>query len=565
MAESGREAVRRVAAALSDGQPVDWDALEASRSLTESEIGALRLLETIRTGTQRQPTEPRPANLGLEIQDEIGGGAASRVHRAVDRALGRPVAVKIVRRDAIVPEAARERFISEARALASIDHPNVVRIHSIDEDDGDVRLCLEFIDGRTLERIVEDDGPLAPEEAARIGIDLCRALSAIHGRNLVHRDIKPANVMRAAGGRTVLLDFGIALSPDDRAADAALGAHSGTPIAMAPEQFGGSGSAPVGPAADLYALGVLLYWAVCGRFPHAAATYAELKERTLSGRLVPLADRRPDVPARYAAILEKAMEREPARRFESAGAFERALRDFLAGADGPKAAAARPRPAAKWLAALALAALAALATFVAIASWPSAAKLELDARLFVARDGAVHELGSGDAVRVGDRLFLEVRCSRKSHVYVLNEDASGEMFAMFPAPGYEPRNPLGPGATHRLPGRFEGGNHDWVVTSSGGGGETILVLASIEPEEAVESVWRGVPAVRPESAPPMRSLDASARALLFRGIGKTAPAAAPAEGHAEPRAERLEQLAEALGRAGEKDRAARMIRLRNVR
>ena len=555
MADSERDAVRSVAARLADGQPVDWAALQASRTLTESEIGALRLFESIRTGRSPAGAAAGDAALGLEI----GAGSGSRVHRAVDRALGRPVALKIVRPDAIVPEAARARFLAEARALAAIDHPNVVRIHSIDEVDGQLRLSLELVDGKTLEQIVESGGPLSPEEAARLGIDLCRALSAIHARGLVHRDLKPSNVMRATGGRTVLLDFGIVFSPGAVAAGASPGSHAGTPVAMAPEQFGGP--VPVGPPTDIYALGVLLYWSVCGRYPHEAASFSKLAESVKTGRGSPLSDRRPDAPDAYASIVEKAMATDPARRFESAGAFERALRDYLSSGS----AAPRPkglRRAVPWL--VAALAAAALATPVAIRIAGSVSPLEIETRLLVARGDEVLELRSGDAVRVGERLSLEVRCSRESHVYVLNQDDAGETYSMFPAPGYAPRNPLAKDATHRLPGDFEGRSHDWVVSSSGAGAETILVIASIEPDEAMESFLSGVLPVRPGEGSSIRRLDDEARTLLFRGIGQTAPAAAPTGVRAEPRPPRLEDLAATLQQPKDPRRTTRLIRLRNV-
>jgi len=554
--DSERDAVRRIAASLADGQPVDWDALRASGALAEREIGALRLLESIRSGRPPSGASPHADGLDIEILEEIGSGSASRVHRALDRALGRPVALKLVRADAIVPEAARERFLAEARALASIDHPNVVRIHSVELVDGTPRLCLELVDGKTLERIVRDDGPFSPEEVARIGIDLCRALAAIHAKGLVHRDVKPSNVMRATGGRTVLLDFGVvrdAGSPDR-------GPHPGTPVAMAPEQFDAAGE--TGQATDVYALGVLLYWAVCGRYPVEAASYEELRDLVRAGRRTPLADRRPDVPGDFVSIVEKATATAPSSRFESAGAFERALREFLSLSKGP---GRRGRPAMPWIAGAA-ALIAALAVWVAIASWSGRAPLELDARFFVTRDGVARGLSSGDSVRVGDLLFLEARFNRESHVYVLDEDDAGELFTMFPAPGYEPRNPLRAGTTHRLPGTRAGKSHDWLVSSQGGGAETILVVAASEPIEHLESFLRGVPAVKPEDASPARKVDVSTRAALYRGIGKTAPAGAAAESHVESPspAARLEDWAAALAREDATDRAVKLIRLRNA-
>lgn len=564
MSDSERDAVRRIAASLADGEPVDWDALRASGALADREIGALRLLESIRSGRPPSGAPPHADGLDIEVLEEIGCGSASRVHRALDRALGRPVALKLVRADGIVPEAARERFLAEARALASIDHPNVARIHSVDLVDGMPRLCLELVDGKTLERIVRDDGPFSSEEAARIGIDLCRALAAIHAKGLVHRDVKPSNVMRATGGRTVLLDFGVVRDADSPER----GPDPGTPVSMAPEQFDEAGE--TGPATDVYALGVLLYWAVCGRFPVEAASYEELPDRVRTGRRTPLADRRPDVPGDFVAIVEKATATAPSSRFASAGAFERALREFLSStssgsqtlSEGPRHGA---RPALKWIAG-SVALVAALAVGIAFLSWNGRAPLELDDRFFVTRDGVARGLSSGDSVRVGDLLFLEARCSRESHVYVHDEDDAGELFTMFPAPGYEPRNPLRARTTYRLPGTHAGQSHDRQVSSPGGGAETILVAAASEPIEDLESFLRGVPAVKPEDPSPARKVDMSTRAALYRGIGKTAPAGAAAESRVESpsSATRLEDWAAALAREDATDRAVKLIRLRNA-
>ena len=228
---------------------------------------------------------------GLEVLEELGRGSFGAVYRARDRLLDREVALKVLSGDARLADGARRRFLEEARVLARIDHPNVVRIHAVDARDGEIRLVLELVKGRTLSDLVQSNGPLGWDEAARAGAEVARALAALHAQNLMHLDVKAGNVMRAEGGRIVLLDFGLAR------AGAAVGDHYeplvGTPLAMAPEQLAGE---PVGPRADLYSLGVMLYWLVSRRYPHEAKTFSDLRRLVLSSEPTPLVDVRADLP-----------------------------------------------------------------------------------------------------------------------------------------------------------------------------------------------------------------------------------------------------------------------------
>src|SRR5262245_35702675 len=192
MPESPDERLREeIAAAVADGTPVDWDRIEREKRLDESESNAFRVIEALRRhqaggGSGALPPEKElPLETGFEIREEFGRGADGRVFRALDRALGCEVALKIVSGDVEVASDARARFLAEARILASLDHPNIVRVRAIDEVEGRIRIVLDYLRGRTLDRVVAEDGPFAPEEAARIAIDLCRALAAIHGRGLV--------------------------------------------------------------------------------------------------------------------------------------------------------------------------------------------------------------------------------------------------------------------------------------------------------------------------------------------------------------------------------------------
>lgn len=476
---------------LVDGKPVDWAACE-SGAVPPKRLRALQAIERLMT-PPAAPAAGVPAGGGDEPSGfrsvrALGTGAHGRVELVENSKLQRLEAHKILRSGGVWPELARRRFLSEARALAAIDHPNVVRIHDVVEAGDDCVLRLEFVEGRTLEEIVSDEGPLAPEEAARVGVQLCRALSAMHGHGLVHLDVKHRNLMRAKGGRIVLLDFGLARAPVTDGA--ARGSSEGTPIFMAPEQFG---AREPGPAADLYAAGVLLYWLVSGRYPVEAESLVELHAKVLAGDSTPLSDRRPDVAPDFAAVVARAMALDPLERWPSAGALELALRDVLAASE--PAPPARPL-SRRWF--LAPAALAAALLW----TWSSralGARPAFEASWFVRPAGSApgdpfERLSAGDSVWVGDEVRLEVLPSDDAWVYVFNEDDAEQIRVLWPVatkswrrtPAAEP---------DAVPGRYvdrRTGREEldcWTVRSAGGH-ERYFVWAAPAPIDAVEALVR---------------------------------------------------------------------------
>lgn len=322
--------IEELARRIADGEAIDWERWTRAEGLDRSALEALRSLEVLRDWQRGKTNAGAPRVPGFELHEELGRGSYARVWSALDQKLGREVALKVVDDGRPLSLASRERFLAEARVLASLDHPNIVRVHSVGELEGRPYLCLERVQGSTLADVVRSGGPRSAQEAAQIGVELCRALAALHQKGLVHRDVKPSNVMRANGGRVVLLDFGFARSTNE-----GQGAAGGTPRCMAPEQF--DANREVGPQADLYALGVVLYWLVSGRYPHDADDFESLRTAVLAGRTVPLSDRAPTVPETFERIVERALAPE-ARRHASAGELERELRAFLAGAEGARPA-----------------------------------------------------------------------------------------------------------------------------------------------------------------------------------------------------------------------------------
>lgn len=533
MNDSTESDLTRAARRLADGERIDWEALAGEPSLTPQEREALFLLEQVRLVDASEPLED-----GFELRGELGHGGSGRVFRAFDRSLRREVALKVV---ASASERQRTNFVAEARLLASVDHPGIVRVHSIHEHQGEVRMALELVEGQTLERIVLADGPLSCAETARVGVELCRALAVLHARGIVHRDLKPANVMRGAEGRVVLLDFGIARSVDVPAPGA------GTPRFMAPEQFEGE---PTGPWTDLWSLGALLYWLTSSRYPFGGTSWETLRESVGRGRPSPLEARA--MKPHFGALLLRALERDPEKRLRSAQEFERALLPFLE--PPPSVGAPHMRVALSFAA----------AGFAAGALWllqgEPVTAFALEAEFFACRQGQDVRLRSGDTIAEDELLVLEASAPCEFYLYVLDEDDAGEMHVLFPAPGYEPGNPLPGGSAQRLPGHFGGMEQFWAVTSHGGGAENLLVVAAQEPLAELAEFMARISPVRPGESPAYPALPSRTRTALLRGIGATrSEARATAAADAEHKPGELEAFVARLEPAPE--RAVRFVRL----
>ena len=222
---------------------------------------------------------PAPLWGHLQLLERIGGGAFGDVYRAFDPRLGHEVALKVLR--ASVPTGELQaRVMRESRNLGKVQHPNVVAVHGALAGVRRTGFWMELIRGTTLAHVLRTQGPLAAEEAAVVGRELCRAVSAVHEAGLVHGDIKPQNVMREGSGRVVLMDFGSSQSRDQtRTVGEQL---TGTPHYLAPEVLN-SGTPSV--AGDIYSLGVLLFHLVTGDYPVLAASIEELKQAHANGRV----------------------------------------------------------------------------------------------------------------------------------------------------------------------------------------------------------------------------------------------------------------------------------------
>ena len=307
-----------------------------------------------RTVAEAPPPEPPtaerlPARVGrYRILGQLGRGGMGTVYKAEDPQLNRVVAVKIPRLDtpSLDRPQAVQRFLREARAAARIRHPHVCPIYDVGEEDGWPYVVMAFVEGPSLaDRLLAgrfDDARAAAALAARAA----DALAAVHASGVVHRDLKPGNILLDAEARPILTDFGLAYPADDGARLTVSGALVGTPAYMAPEQAAGD-QARIGPASDIYSLGVVLYQMLTGRLPFEGSTMSVLA-RLLSETPPPPSQLRPDLDPALEAVILRAMARRPEDRFPDARTFADALRRWSEGKpapDAPPAARKEPGPA----------------------------------------------------------------------------------------------------------------------------------------------------------------------------------------------------------------------------
>ena len=310
-----------------------------------------------------RPSPVFPAPPGYEIICELGRGGMGVVYKARQVNLNREVALKMLLRGSDPGSNEAARFRAEAEAVARLHHPHIVQVHDIGEHGGQLYFALEYMEGGGLNRKLAGR-PQPPAEAAALVETLARAVHHAHGRGVVHRDLKPANVLLGSEGLAKIADFGLAklLDASGRTAE---GTVLGTASYMAPEQAQGQ-SGRVGPAADIWALGAILYEMLTGRPPFRGDTMLSTLAQLLTVEPQPPRQVNPGVPARLEAICLRCLRKDPAERYPSAEALADDLRRFLA-----DAAPALPPPRRRriWLRAGAAAACLALLLVAFGAGW----------------------------------------------------------------------------------------------------------------------------------------------------------------------------------------------------
>jgi serine/threonine protein kinase len=543
-----------IASAIVEGDPIEWDEEEDEASPEDTRIlRELRSLEAIVSAhsqlrqtfgdaevTTEYPVDALESRLRswghLTIVAKIDEGAFGGVYKAHDNRLAKDVALKLLPARSANPT----RMLKEARLLAKVNHPNVVKVYGADDTQERVGLWMELIKGRTLENLLRAQGPFGAREAALIGLDVCHALAAVHHAGLVHGDIKAHNVMREEGGRTVLMDFG---ASHDLAAGTRDQHVVGTPVYLAPEVLAGQ---PQSRASDIYAVGVLLYHLVTGKYPIDGRSWTDVVSKHERGESIRLRDARPDLPEEFVRAVEHALATDPAKRYESAGTFAAALSHFIE--PSPRQLAHRPSRTT-------VVGLAAAIALAAVAGWfwrsspstapetasrvspppaaatssPAAAAVtyDIDAGFYRVTDAAPEPLGPDSKLTIGDRLFFTVQTTVPTFLYIVNEPEQGEPFLLFPLPGQRVQNPLPANQRVRVPGDLY-----WQVTSAGGR-EHFVVFASPDRVAAFEEAFASLATPGAGRAPRDAAPLPAATAERLRGVGGLVSAAPP--GTAGPR------------------------------
>jgi WD40 repeat protein len=271
-------------------------------------------------------TDPR-APAGYLIEKELGRGGMGVVYKARSLALQRYCALKMILSGAHSGAAEIDRFVTEAQAIARLQHPGIVQIFEIGEHDGRPFMALEFCGGGSLDVKLREH-PLQPMEAATLVQSLAHAMQAAHDANIIHRDLKPANIILSSDGTPKISDFGLAKKLDEDSATRT-GSVMGTPSYMPPEQA--NGSKDVGPAVDIYALGAILYESLSGRPPFRAATPLDTLMQVIHEEPVPLRQLNAKVPLDLETITHKCLQKDPRRRYPNAQELADDLGRFIRG------------------------------------------------------------------------------------------------------------------------------------------------------------------------------------------------------------------------------------------
>src|SRR5262245_25640254 len=304
-----------------------WQRLRA----LQAEVGALFPQTPASSGSTPPPlpTADLPRIRGYEVQELLGRGGMGVVYKAWHRRLQRPVAVKMLLAGAYAQPQELERFLREAETVAGLHHANIVQVHEAGDMDGRPYFTMEFVEGGSLAQKMAGT-PQPARQAAALVANVAEAVHAAHQRGIVHRDLKPGNILLTADGTPKLTDFGLARHLEGAAGLTQSGVTVGTPSYMAPEQAEGK-SRDVGPAADTYALGAILYELLTGRPPFQAESAAETMLQVIFQDPVPPSRLNAKVPRDLETVCLKCLHKEPQRRYASAAALVEDLRRHLLG------------------------------------------------------------------------------------------------------------------------------------------------------------------------------------------------------------------------------------------
>ena len=282
-----------------------------------------------------------------ELEELVGSGAMSSVYRAHDRLLDRTVALKVLHEHHLQDPGYVERFRREARSVAVLSHPNIVTVIDRGEHEQRQFIVFEYVGGENLKRLIVTEGPLPVDRALQLTIQIARGLSFAHRNGLVHRDVKPQNVLLNGDGQAKMTDFGIARSLNVQRGMTETGTVLGTSDYIAPEQAQGG---HVDEQSDVYSLGVVLYELLTADVPYPGENFVAVAMQHINEPPPSVRAKRPDVPPRIDAAVQRAMAKSPADRFPTMADFGRELEACLAGDEAgtqviqaPAASPPRPR------------------------------------------------------------------------------------------------------------------------------------------------------------------------------------------------------------------------------
>lgn len=269
------------------------------------------------------------------IHQQLGSGGMGEVYLAQDVRLGRKVALKLLDPHLVSDTKTRARFFREARLASSLDHPNICTIHEVGEAEGRPFIAMQFVEGQTLRQVI-GGRPLALDALLSIGLQVADALATAHARGIIHRDIKPANIIVTPQGQAKVLDFGLAklLEREEDEATTHLtmtGAIMGTPACMSPEQARGE---RVDHRTDIFSFGVVLYELATGRIPFQGRSRADVISALLNQPHAPATELNTKIPVRLSEVIDRALQKEPAERYQSMSEMVQELRKVIAEAGG---------------------------------------------------------------------------------------------------------------------------------------------------------------------------------------------------------------------------------------
>ena len=336
---------------ISSRTPAPFDETASQPELvgaTLTHAAAGQLGPTLETGTDHWDGQVRFSNspAGYDLFRYLGGGGMGDVYLAREHAAERIVAMKFLRGSPHSNSATR--FLTEVRALGRLDHPNIVRVISVDLERADPHFTMEFAPGGTLSDRVKANGPYAPKEAARIVAQISRAIDLAHGLKIVHRDLKPSNIVFGANDVPKVTDFGLAkLTDRDDGVSMSTG-PLGTPSFMPPEQIS-SKFGQVSPASDVYSLGATLYCLLTARPPFQGDSHQDIITKVQTEQAERVSSVRPEVPGELEGIVVKCLEKDPRHRYPTALALAEDLERFIVGKDPLAPRQTRLRRVRRWV------------------------------------------------------------------------------------------------------------------------------------------------------------------------------------------------------------------------